>query len=198
MPDPAARLTALRRRFGPYAYASDAPAQGTDPTGVATVTVDPSGLITQISLTTVQGPRAAEELADQVLQGYLAAELARADACVRASGREAALAEAEASQRPLPSPPRARVLRMDEVYVSPAELAHPPATPDLSDGDDDLPGSSLVDVPGAAGTQVRVTVSGLGALRSVHLDPEWLDRAGDDRVVTMLQSALDQAYQRIS
>lgn len=195
MPDPAARLAALRRRFGPHAYASDAPAEGTDPTGVATVTVDPSGLITRISLTPAEHPRAAEVLADQVLQGYVAAQLARASACVRASGREAALAAAEAEQRPLPSPARARALRLDEVHVSAAELAHPPAVLDL--GDEDLPGSSLVEVPGAAGTQVRVTVSGLGTLRSVHLDPDWLDGTGDDRIVAMLQQALDQAYERI-
>lgn len=204
MRDEAERLAGL---LGGAASA-DVRYTGEDPSGSVRVVVDGAGRVADLTLAGSWRRGAGPDgLGDAVLAALADGERHRLTAWARRvteagrpADRGAHVERADRNGRPAADRPEVRTPAVSPTDASAVAFANEMLTllRDVYDRLDDFAeavaaGADREMVGDAAGDAVRVTIRG-GAVTAVHLDPDWLDTAGDRTIAAELRAAFDAAY----
>ena len=175
-----ARLAELRRTDATGVYASDEPADGTDPSGAVTVTIDPTNRVTAVRLSNDERIRTSAGLAEAFESAYSAAlanrlKRSRAARPPRPATRPRAVATRPVFRRPTPEQLQRHRIRTE----TPRTAAR----------------SSPGQVVGVSANDcVQVTLAPAQSSGTVVADPGWLANASPSNIASAITEAFHAAY----
>lgn len=180
-PDPtSARLAELRRTDASGVYAGDEPADGTDPSGAVTVTIDPTNRVTAVRVSEAEKIRTPAGLAEAFDEAYSAALAHRL-----ASSRPARTPRSTSRPRAVATRPVFRRPTAEQLQRHRIRNETPRTTQRSSPG-------QVVGI--SANDCVQVTLAPAQTSGTVAADPGWLANAGPSNIASAITEAFNAAY----